>query len=92
MFWLSRRIVGYISKYIHIYTFLWYTVRNAKSIYSFYIFNVDAIEPCIKQLFVPITFLGSMGLSYQLALLMDIISVIGLHAHCFSIYAAVLVL
>ncbi|XP_073832794.1 phosphatidylinositol glycan anchor biosynthesis class Q [Musca autumnalis] len=51
---------------------------------------LNAIEPCIRQLFVPITFLGSMGLSYQLALLSDIISVIGLHAHCFSIYAAVL--
>ncbi|XP_011291559.1 uncharacterized protein LOC101890935 [Musca domestica] len=51
---------------------------------------LNAIEPCIRQLFVPITILGSMGLSYQLALLSDIISVIGLHAHCFSIYAAVL--
>ncbi|XP_075158604.1 phosphatidylinositol glycan anchor biosynthesis class Q [Haematobia irritans] len=51
---------------------------------------LNEIEPCIRQLFIPITFLGSMGLSYQLALLTDIISVIGLHAHCFSIYASVL--
>ncbi|XP_013108013.1 uncharacterized protein LOC106087501 [Stomoxys calcitrans] len=51
---------------------------------------LNEIEPCIRHLFIPITFLGSMGLSYQLALLTDIISVIGLHAHCFSIYASVL--
>ncbi|KAM7347734.1 phosphatidylinositol glycan anchor biosynthesis class Q isoform 2-T2 [Cochliomyia hominivorax] len=31
-----------------------------------------------------------LSFSYQLALLTDLISVMGLHAHCFSIYAAVL--
>ncbi|XP_065363710.1 uncharacterized protein PIG-Q [Calliphora vicina] len=48
------------------------------------------IEPCIRQLFIPIILLGFIGFSYQLALLTDLISVMGLHAHCFSIYAAVL--
>ncbi|XP_037813892.1 N-acetylglucosaminyl-phosphatidylinositol biosynthetic protein gpi1 [Lucilia sericata] len=48
------------------------------------------IEPCIRQLLTPIILLGFIGFSYQLALLTDLISVMGLHAHCFSIYAAVL--
>ncbi|TMW51285.1 hypothetical protein DOY81_003604 [Sarcophaga bullata] len=48
------------------------------------------IEPCIRQLFIPILILGFVGFSFQLALLTDLISVMGLHAHCFSIYAAVL--
>lgn len=47
------------------------------------------IEPCIRQLFIPFISLGFIGLSYQLALLTDLISIMGLHAHCFSIYAAV---
>ncbi|XP_037932838.1 phosphatidylinositol N-acetylglucosaminyltransferase subunit Q-like [Teleopsis dalmanni] len=52
--------------------------------------SLELIEPIIKKLFLPIALLGSMGLSFQLALFADLISVMGLHAHCFYIYTAVL--
>ncbi|KAL9884560.1 phosphatidylinositol glycan anchor biosynthesis class Q isoform 2-T2 [Glossina fuscipes fuscipes] len=51
---------------------------------------LDLIEPFVRKLFVPIALLGAMGLSYQLASLTDLITIMGLHAHCFSIYSAVL--
>lgn len=52
-------------------------------------YTLDIIEPAVRQLFVPIALFGAMGLSYQLAMLSDLIAVIGLHAHCFYIYTAV---
>ncbi|XP_054730182.1 uncharacterized protein LOC129238960 [Anastrepha obliqua] len=51
---------------------------------------LDLIEPIVLQLFVPIALLGLIGLSFQLASLPVLISIIGLHAHCFYIYTAVL--
>ncbi|XP_067639700.1 uncharacterized protein PIG-Q [Eurosta solidaginis] len=51
---------------------------------------LDLIEPIVRQLFVPIALLGFIGLSFQLACLPILISIIGLHAHCFYIYTAVL--
>uniref|UniRef100_W8CCF9 Phosphatidylinositol N-acetylglucosaminyltransferase subunit Q n=1 Tax=Ceratitis capitata TaxID=7213 RepID=W8CCF9_CERCA len=51
---------------------------------------LDLIEPVVRQLFVPIALLGFTGLSFQLASLPALMSIIGLHAHCFYIYTAVL--
>nr|XP_014092342.2 uncharacterized protein LOC106618937 [Bactrocera oleae] len=51
---------------------------------------LDLIEPIVRQLFVPIAMLGFIGISFQLASLPVLISIIGLHAHCFYIYTAVL--
>ncbi|XP_036319226.1 uncharacterized protein LOC118733777 isoform X1 [Rhagoletis pomonella] len=51
---------------------------------------LDLIEPIVRQLFVPIALLGLIGLSFQLSSLPFLISIIGLHAHCFYIYTAVL--
>lgn len=48
------------------------------------------VEPAIHYLFLPITIFGFFGLSFQCALLCDIITLITLHAHCFYIYAAML--
>jgi hypothetical protein len=48
------------------------------------------VEPAIHYLFVPITLFGFFGLSFQCALICDIITLITLHAHCFYIYAAML--
>lgn len=48
------------------------------------------VEPAIHYLFVPITVFGFFGLSFQCALICDIITLITLHAHCFYIYAAML--
>uniref|UniRef100_A0A0A1WSA8 Phosphatidylinositol N-acetylglucosaminyltransferase subunit Q n=1 Tax=Zeugodacus cucurbitae TaxID=28588 RepID=A0A0A1WSA8_ZEUCU len=51
---------------------------------------LDLIEPIVRQLFVPIAMLGFIGISFQLASLPVLMSIIGLHAHCFYIYTAVL--
>lgn len=51
---------------------------------------LDLIEPIVRQLFVPMALLGLMGFSFQLAMLADLISLVGLHAHSFYIYTAVL--
>uniref|UniRef100_A0A034VRZ2 Phosphatidylinositol N-acetylglucosaminyltransferase subunit Q n=1 Tax=Bactrocera dorsalis TaxID=27457 RepID=A0A034VRZ2_BACDO len=51
---------------------------------------LDLIEPIVRQLFVPIAMLGFIGISFQLASLPMLMSIIGLHAHCFYIYTAVL--
>lgn len=48
------------------------------------------ISPIIHYLFIPIGIIGILGLSFQLAMLSDLIVLISLHAHCFYIYAAVL--
>lgn len=50
------------------------------------------MEPIVGQLFLPASFLGLMGMSFQLSVLTDLISLVSLHAHCFSIYTAVLVI
>ncbi|XP_065076056.1 uncharacterized protein PIG-Q [Ochlerotatus camptorhynchus] len=48
------------------------------------------VSPAIHFLFIPLSILGLFGLSFQLAMLSDLIILISLHAHCFYIYAAVL--
>ncbi|XP_055641582.1 uncharacterized protein LOC129778601 [Toxorhynchites rutilus septentrionalis] len=48
------------------------------------------VSPAIHFLFIPLSILGLLGLSFQLAMLSDLIILISLHAHCFYIYAAVL--
>ena len=60
-----------------------------------FIYHVDLwrtfiiiVSPTIKYLFVPFTLLGCFGLSFQLAMLSDLLVIITLHAHCFYIYAA----
>ncbi|XP_030379849.1 phosphatidylinositol N-acetylglucosaminyltransferase subunit Q [Scaptodrosophila lebanonensis] len=51
---------------------------------------LDLIEPIVRQLFHAIGVLGCLGFSYQIALLADLISIVGLHAHCFYVYTKVL--
>ncbi|XP_052849903.1 uncharacterized protein LOC128260726 [Drosophila gunungcola] len=51
---------------------------------------LDFIEPLVRQVFLAIGAFGSLGLTFQIALLVDLISVIGLHSHCFYIYTKVL--
>uniref|UniRef100_A0A182RDC8 Phosphatidylinositol glycan, class Q n=1 Tax=Anopheles funestus TaxID=62324 RepID=A0A182RDC8_ANOFN len=48
------------------------------------------LSPAIQFLFVPLSILGLFGLSFQVAMLSDLIVLISLHAHCFYIYVAVL--
>lgn len=48
------------------------------------------VEPAIHYLFLPLTASGLMGISFQCAMLCDVITIITLHAHCFYIYAAML--
>ncbi|XP_049537961.1 uncharacterized protein LOC125952505 [Anopheles darlingi] len=48
------------------------------------------LSPAIQFLFVPLSMLGLLGLSFQAAMLSDLIVLISLHAHCFYIYVAVL--
>lgn len=62
-----------------------------------FIYHVDlwwtflvVMAPAIQYLSYPLAVLGLLGLSFQLALLSDILTIIALHAHCFYIYAAVL--
>uniref|UniRef100_A0A336KLS7 CSON006641 protein n=1 Tax=Culicoides sonorensis TaxID=179676 RepID=A0A336KLS7_CULSO len=62
-----------------------------------FIYHVDlwwsflvVMAPAIQYLSYPLAGLGLLGLSFQLALLSDILTIISLHAHCFYIYAAVL--
>ncbi|XP_055535855.1 uncharacterized protein LOC129724741 [Wyeomyia smithii] len=64
---------------------------------SCFLYHVDLwwtflvlVSPAIKFLFIPLSILGLLGLSFQLAMLSDLIILISLHAHCFYIYAAVL--
>uniref|UniRef100_A0A1B0CRJ0 Putative n-acetylglucosaminyltransferase complex n=2 Tax=Lutzomyia longipalpis TaxID=7200 RepID=A0A1B0CRJ0_LUTLO len=51
---------------------------------------LDIVAPALHYLFLPLSILGLFGLSFQLALLSDLLVLITLHAHCFYIYAAVL--
>uniref|UniRef100_A0A1B0D3N8 Phosphatidylinositol N-acetylglucosaminyltransferase subunit Q n=1 Tax=Phlebotomus papatasi TaxID=29031 RepID=A0A1B0D3N8_PHLPP len=51
---------------------------------------LEIVSPAIHYLFLPLSILGLCGLSFQLALLSDLLVLITLHAHCFYIYAAVL--
>ncbi|XP_063703455.1 uncharacterized protein LOC134833156 [Culicoides brevitarsis] len=62
-----------------------------------FIYHVDlwwtflvVMAPAIQYLSYPLAALGLLGVSFQLALLSDILTIITLHAHCFYIYAAVL--
>ncbi|KFB46124.1 AGAP003396-PA-like protein [Anopheles sinensis] len=48
------------------------------------------LSPAIQFLFIPLSVLGLFGLSFQVAMLSDLIVLISLHAHCFYIYVAVL--
>ncbi|XP_053671453.1 uncharacterized protein LOC128721698 [Anopheles nili] len=48
------------------------------------------LSPAIQFLFIPLSILGLFGLSFQVAMLSDLIVLISLHAHCFYIYVAVL--
>ncbi|XP_058060739.1 uncharacterized protein LOC131211332 [Anopheles bellator] len=48
------------------------------------------LSPAIQFLFIPLSMLGLFGLSFQAAMLSDLIILISLHAHCFYIYVAVL--
>ncbi|EDW46119.1 GM13429 [Drosophila sechellia] len=51
---------------------------------------LDFIEPLVRQVFLAIGMIGCLGFTFQIALLVDLISVIGLHSHCFYIYTKVL--
>ncbi|XP_017063659.1 uncharacterized protein LOC108102918 [Drosophila eugracilis] len=51
---------------------------------------LDFIEPLVRQVFLAIGAFGCLGLTFQMALLVDLISIIGLHSHCFYIYTKVL--
>ncbi|EDW00123.1 GH12693 [Drosophila grimshawi] len=51
---------------------------------------LDLIEPIVRQIFLAIGAFGCFGLTYQIALLADLISIVGLHAHCFYVYTKVL--
>ncbi|XP_038122186.1 uncharacterized protein LOC6037483 [Culex quinquefasciatus] len=64
---------------------------------SCFLYHVDLwwtfliiVSPAIHFLFIPLSVLGLLGFSFQLAMLSDLIILISLHAHCFYIYAAVL--
>ncbi|XP_058453246.1 phosphatidylinositol N-acetylglucosaminyltransferase subunit Q-like [Malaya genurostris] len=64
---------------------------------SCFLYHVDLwwtfliiVSPAIRFLFLPLSVLGLLGLSFQLAMFSDLIILISLHAHCFYIYAAVL--
>lgn len=48
------------------------------------------VNPLIHYIFLPLSVLGLFGLSFQLAMLSDLLTIITLHAHCFYIYAALL--
>lgn len=48
------------------------------------------IEPAIRLLFMPISFVGVAGFSFQCAIICDLFTLLTLHAHCFYIYAAML--
>ncbi|XP_043067171.1 phosphatidylinositol N-acetylglucosaminyltransferase subunit Q [Drosophila bipectinata] len=51
---------------------------------------LDFIEPFERQVYFVIAFFGFLGFTFQIALLADLVSVIGLHSHCFYIYTKVL--
>ncbi|KAH8418952.1 hypothetical protein KR222_009607, partial [Zaprionus bogoriensis] len=51
---------------------------------------LDLIEPIVRQVFLAIGAFGCLGFTYQVALLADLISIVGLHAHCFYVYTKVL--
>ncbi|XP_034118649.1 uncharacterized protein LOC117577824 isoform X1 [Drosophila albomicans] len=51
---------------------------------------LDLIEPVVRQVFLAIGAFGCLGFTYQIALLADLISIVGLHAHCFYVYTKVL--
>lgn len=46
------------------------------------------ISPLVKYLFAPLAIIGCFGLSFQLSMLADLLSVITLHAHCIFTYAS----
>lgn len=48
------------------------------------------LAPIIRYLSYPLAILGLFGLSFQLAMLSDLLVIISLHAYCFYVYAAVL--
>ncbi|XP_037028421.1 uncharacterized protein LOC119068771 [Bradysia coprophila] len=48
------------------------------------------VSPAVQYLFIPLAIIGCLGLSFQLALLSDLLVLISVHAHCFYIYTAVL--
>lgn len=47
------------------------------------------IEPIVRKVFLGIGIFGLLGFTYQIALLGDLITIVGLHAHCFYIYTKV---
>lgn len=47
------------------------------------------VSPAIQYLFIPLAVLGCFGISFQLAMLSDLLVFVTLHATCFYIYAAV---
>lgn len=53
----------------------------------FFSFSV-IVAPTIKYLFVPFAILGCFGLSFQLSMLIDLLNLVTLHAHCIYIYAS----
>uniref|UniRef100_A0A182W0M0 Phosphatidylinositol N-acetylglucosaminyltransferase subunit Q n=1 Tax=Anopheles minimus TaxID=112268 RepID=A0A182W0M0_9DIPT len=48
------------------------------------------LSPAIQLLFVPLSILGLFGLSFQVAMLSDLMVLISMHAHCFYVYVSVL--
>lgn len=53
------------------------------------IYHTVLVSPAVQYLFIPLAIIGCLGLSFQLALLSDLLVLISVHAHCFYIYAAV---
>lgn len=51
---------------------------------------LKVLAPVVQYLTIPLAVLGLFGLSFQLAMLSDLLILISLHAYCFYIYAAVL--
>ncbi|XP_068152772.1 uncharacterized protein PIG-Q [Drosophila tropicalis] len=51
---------------------------------------LNIIEPVVREVFLAIGVFGYLGFTYQIALLADLISIVGLHAHCFYVYTKVL--
>ncbi len=71
----------YIGKYIH-----W--IPNSNIYIITFSINADIIQPVVWALISTSSMLGWMGLSFQIALLSDLITLASLHCYCFYVYAA----
>lgn len=96
-FSIPRGSVGHVLGYFSeattniVCSQIWITIRK-KLIFEFNFsrFRPFAVivAPVVKHLFVPITIIGCFGLSFQLSMLVDLLNIITLHAHCIYIYVS----